>query len=80
MAAVNDYFEELPENCFNQVVELLEKRWTKCIEVSGDYVEKLKNNGESNVAYKGKLCHAKAIIKQCGLRGIYKLLSWLLLW
>ena len=27
-------------NYFNQEVELLEKRWTKCIEVSGDYVEK----------------------------------------
>ena len=40
MAAVNDYFEELPENYFNQGVELLEKHWTKCIEVSGDYVEK----------------------------------------
>ena len=40
MVAVNDYFEEPPENYFNQGVELLEKRWTKCIKVSGDYVEK----------------------------------------
>ena len=40
MAAVNVYFEDLQENYFNQGIDMLEKRWTKCIEVSGDYVEK----------------------------------------
>lgn len=40
ITVVNHYFEGLEENYFNQGIELLDKRWTKCIEVSGDYIEK----------------------------------------
>ncbi|EFN81751.1 hypothetical protein EAI_14241, partial [Harpegnathos saltator] len=29
-----------PESHFNDGIELSEKRWNKCIEVSGDYIEK----------------------------------------
>ncbi|EFN85946.1 hypothetical protein EAI_07870, partial [Harpegnathos saltator] len=29
----------LPESHFNDGIELLEKRWNKCIEISGDYIE-----------------------------------------
>ncbi|EFN84745.1 hypothetical protein EAI_05858, partial [Harpegnathos saltator] len=30
----------LPESHFNDGIELLERRWDKCIEVSRDYIEK----------------------------------------
>ncbi|EFN77289.1 hypothetical protein EAI_14415, partial [Harpegnathos saltator] len=30
----------LLESRFNDGIELLERRWNKCIEVSGDYIEK----------------------------------------
>lgn len=40
IAAVDEYFADLPESYFNDGIELLEKRWSKCIEVSGDYIEK----------------------------------------
>ncbi|KZC10691.1 Histone-lysine N-methyltransferase SETMAR [Dufourea novaeangliae] len=41
MEAVNEYFGDLEESHFRRVgVEKLEKRWTKCIELRGDYVEK----------------------------------------
>lgn len=40
MTAVNGWFEEQPENFFLKGIEALEHRWTKCIEVQGDYVEK----------------------------------------
>ncbi|EYB85943.1 hypothetical protein Y032_0287g1428 [Ancylostoma ceylanicum] len=38
--AVDGYFEDLEECHFRQGIEKLEKRWTKCIELRGDYVEK----------------------------------------
>lgn len=38
--AVDAYFAMLPESHFLEGILLLEKRWTKCIEVNGDYVEK----------------------------------------
>jgi len=40
IAAVNGYFANLPESHFNGGIELLEKRWNKCIKVSGDFIEK----------------------------------------
>ncbi|EFN89317.1 Histone-lysine N-methyltransferase SETMAR, partial [Harpegnathos saltator] len=40
IAAVDGYFAELPESHFNNGIELLEKRWNKCIEVLGDHIEK----------------------------------------
>ena len=33
-------FMDLSEYYFKTGIELLEKRWTKCIEVGGDYIEK----------------------------------------
>ena len=38
--AVNSYFSSLEEDYFRHGIELLEKRWTKCIELEGDYIEK----------------------------------------
>lgn len=38
--AVNGYFESLEENHFREGIEKLEHRWTKCINLKGDYVEK----------------------------------------
>lgn len=38
--AVDDYFNSLPESHFREGILKLEKRWTKCIEEQGDYVEK----------------------------------------
>ena len=38
--AVDGYFEDLEESHFQAGIEKLEKRWTKCIELRGDYVEK----------------------------------------
>lgn len=40
IAAVNAYFEDLPKTHFMDGIKLLEKRWRKCIEVKGDYIEK----------------------------------------
>jgi len=40
IAAVNAYFEGFPKTHFRDGIKLLEKRWKKCIEVKGDYVEK----------------------------------------
>jgi len=40
IAAVNGYFANLPESHFNDGIELLKKRWNKCFEVSGDFIEK----------------------------------------
>ena len=36
----NAYFEELPPSYFKDGLKKLEKRWEKCIELNGDYVEK----------------------------------------
>lgn len=38
--AVNCYFADLEESHFQEGIEKLEKRWTKCVEIRGDYVEK----------------------------------------
>lgn len=38
--AVDEYFDNLPESHFREGILKLEKRWTKCVEVKGDYVEK----------------------------------------
>jgi len=40
IAAVNEYFADLPESRFRNGFQLLEKCWTKCIELKGDYIEK----------------------------------------
>jgi len=40
IAAVNGYFADLQESYFNDGIELLKKRWNKCVEVSGDHIEK----------------------------------------
>lgn len=37
--ATNAYFEDFSQAYFLKGIELLEKRWTKCIELEGDYVE-----------------------------------------
>lgn len=36
----NAYFEELDKSYFSGGLKKLESRWTKCIELKGDYVEK----------------------------------------
>lgn len=38
--ATNDYFAGFEKSYFLGGIEKLEKRWTKCIELKGDYVEK----------------------------------------
>lgn len=40
MHETNAYFEELPKSYFMDGIEKLEKRWMKCIELEGHYVEK----------------------------------------
>ena len=40
MAAVEAFFESCDQDFFSKGIRALEKRWTKCIELSGDYVEK----------------------------------------
>ncbi|EFN87997.1 Histone-lysine N-methyltransferase SETMAR, partial [Harpegnathos saltator] len=39
IAAEDGYFADLPESHFTTGIELLEKRWNKCIEAPGDYIE-----------------------------------------
>lgn len=36
----NAYFSELPKSYYLEGIKKLEYRWTKCIELKGDYVEK----------------------------------------
>jgi hypothetical protein len=38
--AVNDYFSGLDKSYYIEGMKGLEKRWTKCIKLKGDYVEK----------------------------------------
>lgn len=38
--AVDGYFASLDSDHYKHGIELLEKRWTKCVELDGDYVEK----------------------------------------
>jgi len=40
IAETNAYFEGLEKTCYLEGIKKLEKRWTKCIELKGDYVEK----------------------------------------
>lgn len=37
---VERYFEGLEETYFREGIQKLEKRWTKCVELRGEYVEK----------------------------------------
>lgn len=37
--AVDSYFASLDESHYNQGIQLLEKRWTKCVQLKGDFVE-----------------------------------------
>ena len=39
IAAVEQYFAELPENHYRDGIKLLEDRWNKCVQVEGDYIE-----------------------------------------
>ena len=39
IAAADGYFAELPESFFSHGIKLLEEHWSKCIELSGDYIE-----------------------------------------
>lgn len=38
--AVNGYFEDLDQSTYKTGIQALEHRWTKCIALKGDYVEK----------------------------------------
>lgn len=40
MAAVDEFFECQEEDFFSEGIRRLEKRYSKCIELEGDYVEK----------------------------------------
>lgn len=40
IAAVDEYFSGLPQSHFKDGILALEYRWTKCVELRGDYVEK----------------------------------------
>ncbi|QQP55123.1 Putative mariner length, partial [Caligus rogercresseyi] len=40
ISQTNTYFEDLEKSYFLEGIKKLEKRWTKCIEFKGDYVEK----------------------------------------
>ena len=39
IAAVEQYFAELPENHYRDGIKLLEDLWNKCVQVEGDYIE-----------------------------------------
>jgi len=39
-SAVNGYLDTLPPSFFLEGLEMLQKRWAKCISLKGDYVEK----------------------------------------
>ncbi len=38
--AVNEWLDEQPEEFFQAGIKALEHRWTKCIELQEDYIEK----------------------------------------
>ena len=44
IAQTDAYFEDLPKSYFLGSLKKLEKRLEKCVELKGDYVEKLKKN------------------------------------
>ena len=39
IAAVDEYFADLPENHYRDGIYKLEERWNKCIELLGEYTE-----------------------------------------
>lgn len=39
IAETNAYFEELEKKTYLKGIEMLKDRWTKCIELDGDYIE-----------------------------------------
>jgi hypothetical protein len=41
MEAVNEFFEDQSREFYFEGLNKLEQRWTKCIDVEGDYIEKL---------------------------------------
>ena len=41
ISQTNTYFEDLEKSYFLEGMQKLEKLWTKCIELRGDYIEKL---------------------------------------
>ncbi|EZA50295.1 Histone-lysine N-methyltransferase SETMAR, partial [Ooceraea biroi] len=38
--AVNEYFDGFDTAYFSEGIKQLEHRWTKCVELEGDYIEK----------------------------------------
>ena len=40
ISQTNTYFEDLEKSYFLEGIQKLEKRWTKYIELKGDYIEK----------------------------------------
>ena len=40
IAAADEYFKGLETSYFSEGIKKLEERWTKCVEIEGDYVEK----------------------------------------
>jgi len=40
IAEMNVYFGELDQSYYSEGINKLEQRWTKCISLNGDYVEK----------------------------------------
>ena len=43
-SAVNRWIKDTPKEFFEQGLRKLVERWKKCIELNGDYVEKLTND------------------------------------
>lgn len=48
IAAVVDYFAELPENHYKNGIHKLEKRWHKCIELLEEYTVNKKHFNPQN--------------------------------
>ena len=40
IAAVNEYFDDQENDFYLEGISKLEERWTKCIALKGDYIEK----------------------------------------
>ena len=40
ISQTNTYFEDFEKSYFLEGIQKLEKRWMKCIELKGDYIEK----------------------------------------
>ena len=48
---VNNYFAEKNAECYLDGLQRWEHRWEKCVELQGNYVEKLKKNFLKIVLY-----------------------------